>query len=173
MPHAFLPPKSVACPVFTSSTPNIAAPLPFPLPPQRCLLFRRGGGGRTHGLVSRSAGGWIDPSGRGKEDQGHIGGDGIPRSRTRQQLQGGRHPPLRSRQRQHPSNSRRGLLPPWLHVDRATLLVIYGVSVRFLEKLMLMMTYEVVTTNPSDSEGKADKERKGKDQIIGISQEED
>jgi len=30
-----------------------------------------------------------------------------------------------------------------------------------------------VSTNPSDSEGEADKERKGKDQIIGISQEED
>jgi len=29
-----------------------------------------------------------------------------------------------------------------------------------------------VTTNPSDSEGEADKEREGKDQIIGISQEE-
>jgi len=29
-----------------------------------------------------------------------------------------------------------------------------------------------VSTNPSDSEGEADKERKGKDQIIGISQEE-
>ncbi|CAD6251014.1 unnamed protein product [Miscanthus lutarioriparius] len=57
--------------------------------------------------------------------------------------------------------------------DSATLLVIYGVSVRFLEKLVLMMTYEVVTTNPSDSEGKANKERKGKDQIISISQEEE
>jgi len=29
-----------------------------------------------------------------------------------------------------------------------------------------------VISNPSDSEGEADKERKGKDQIIGISQEE-
>ncbi|CAD6204920.1 unnamed protein product [Miscanthus lutarioriparius] len=57
--------------------------------------------------------------------------------------------------------------------DSATLLVIYGVSVRFLKKLMLMMTYEVVISNPSDSEGESDKERKGKDQIVGISQIEE